>query len=61
MGRDADKAEGAASHEAGRDANTEISMKPEPDIETRAGEHTEVGKEQGDDEMVEGEEDTVIY
>lgn len=50
-----------ASQQDERNTNTEPLMEPETGAKT--SEPTELAKEQGDDadEMMEGEEDTVIY
>ena len=55
--------ESAASQPEVRDTNTKSPMEPEPILDTTTDVPPETSKEQGDDggEMVEGEEDTVIY
>lgn len=62
MGHITNEEESAASEQDKKIANTEPSM--ESDNEAKSSEFIEAAKEQGDDgdEMVvEGEEDTVIY
>ena len=61
VGPSTNEEESATSQQSERNTNTKLSM--EPDIETKTSELAESAKEQGDDggEMVEGEEDTVIY
>lgn len=62
MGPSTNEEKGATSLQDKEIANTRVSMEPKLDMET--SDQPEIAKEQGDDggdEMVEGEEDTVIY
>ena len=62
VGPNTNDEESATSPRNAGNANTDISMDTEPDVRTY--DQPEAAKEQGDDggeEMVEGEEDTVIY
>ena len=61
VGPGTNEVESPASQQDKRNTNTEPLMEPENGPKT--SETTELAKEQGDDgdEMVEGEEDTVIY
>ena len=61
VGPGTNEVESPASQQDKRNTNTESLMEPETGAKT--SEITEMAKEQGDDgdEMVEGEEDTVIY
>lgn len=62
MGPSTNGKETISSPQDKEDANTEGPTEPELDVKTKS--QPETAKEQGDDggeEMVEGEEDTVIY
>ena len=61
MGPSTNEEKGVTSPRDREKANADPPMEPEPDVKTNV--QPETAKEQGDDggEMVEGEEDTVIY